>query len=90
MFGWLAAIFGGAIAGLIAKSFVKGEHPGGFWANALIGIVGGIIGRFVALALGIPGQGGPIWNLVIAVFGAVVLLVIYNWFTGAQNKTITE
>ncbi|HET6382102.1 MAG TPA: GlsB/YeaQ/YmgE family stress response membrane protein [Armatimonadota bacterium] len=76
---WLAVIIGGAIAGLIAKSIVPGNEPGGFVVDALIGICGGIVGKFLMPVIGLSAHSGnPLWNLLVAVVGAVIILAFYH------------
>ncbi len=69
----------GLIAGAIAKFIMPGDDPGGLIVTAVIGVVGAVIGGFIASALGfgeVTGFNVP--SMVIAVFGAVVLLVGYR------------
>ena len=49
--GIIAFIILGAIAGAIAKALLPGDDPGGFIVTTLIGIVGAILGGFLAAAL---------------------------------------
>ena len=49
--GIIAFIILGAIAGAIAKALLPGDDPGGFIITTLIGIVGAILGGFLAAAL---------------------------------------
>ena len=49
--GIIAFIILGAIAGAIAKALLPGDDPGGFIITTIIGIVGAIIGGFLAAAL---------------------------------------
>jgi len=89
MGGWIAAIIGGLIAGLIAKAIVPGKEPGGFIIAALIGIVGGVLGNFILSMVNL-GQGdNPIWNLIVAIIGAVILLFIYHALTGNRRAGTT-
>ena len=84
--GWLTVILGGFVAGLIAKALVPGNEPAGFVASALIGIVGGIIGKGVMRVIGFIPQSHPhLWNLAVAVLGAVILLFIYHAVTGRKT-----
>jgi uncharacterized membrane protein YeaQ/YmgE (transglycosylase-associated protein family) len=73
----LAWIVLGLIAGAIAKFIMPGRDPGGFIVTIVIGIVGAVIGGFIGQALGFSGADGLNWHsLVVAVVGAIVLLVI--------------
>jgi uncharacterized membrane protein YeaQ/YmgE (transglycosylase-associated protein family) len=77
--GWFAWIILGGIAGAIAKWIMPGEGPGGFIVTILIGIGGGVIGGYIGTALGLgPVSGLNIPSLLLAIGGAVVLLVIYE------------
>lgn len=70
--GWI--ILGG-IAGWIA-SMMTGESEGCI-TSVVLGIVGALIGGFVFSALGGTGVTGfNLWSLVVAVVGAVILIVI--------------
>lgn len=72
--GWIVI---GLIAGALAKFIMPGRDPGGIIVTILLGIVGAVVGGFIATALGL-GAGGNIWNLIIATLGAVILLWIYR------------
>ena len=49
--GIIAFIVLGLIAGVIAKAIMPGDDPGGIIVTAIIGIVGALLGGFVAAAL---------------------------------------
>jgi uncharacterized membrane protein YeaQ/YmgE (transglycosylase-associated protein family) len=65
----------GLIAGWLAGILVKG---GGFGlvGDLVVGVVGAFIGGFLFSFLGLWPNGGLIGSIVVATFGAVVLLVI--------------
>ena len=73
--GWI--VFG-AVVGIIAKFLMPGRDPGGFVVTILLGIVGALVGGFVGRALGIYREGDPV-SFVMAVIGAIILLVIYRF-----------
>jgi uncharacterized membrane protein YeaQ/YmgE (transglycosylase-associated protein family) len=52
--GWILL---GLLAGIIAKAVLPGDDPGGFIVTTIIGIIGALLGGFIARALGI---GDPI------------------------------
>lgn len=85
---WIAVILGGFLAGVIAKALVAGDEPGGFIVSALIGIVGGVIGKLVMGLFGVA-NGNALWNLIVAVIGAVILLLIYHGITGSRRAGTT-
>ena len=85
--GILAWIILGAIAGVIAKLIMPGRDPGGFIITILLGIAGAVVGGFIASALGFGAAGGfSIGGIIVAVLGAVLLLVIYRVVTGRKNR----
>ena len=82
--GWIAWIILGLIAGWIASKIVNKEGSG-FILDIVLGIVGAIIGGFVFEAFGGVGVTGfNLWSLLVAVIGAIVLLVIYHALFGRR------
>lgn len=80
IFSWI--VFG-LIAGAIAKLLHPGKDPGGFFITIIIGIVGAVVGGFIASALGIGEVDGfNLGSLAIAVLGSVLLLFIYRKVKG--------
>ena len=82
---WLVV---GAIAGYLAGFLVKGDESLGVIGHVALGIVGGLIGGFLAGVL----TGGKdfttginITTIVVAVIGAVILVVGYNLIRGRTN-----
>jgi uncharacterized membrane protein YeaQ/YmgE (transglycosylase-associated protein family) len=79
--GWI--ILGG-LAGWLASHLVRGTGLG-LVGDILVGIVGGVIGGLIISALGGTGVTGfNLWSFVVAVIGAVVLLLIVRLFTGSR------
>ena len=77
--GLISWIVFGLIAGLIAKLIMPGRDPGGCIITVIIGVVGAVLGGFIATALGFGGISGFDWrSLLIAVLGALVLLFIWR------------
>ncbi|MEO8713576.1 MAG: GlsB/YeaQ/YmgE family stress response membrane protein [Acetobacteraceae bacterium] len=82
--GWIAWIILGLIAGFIASKIVNKQGEG-FILDLVLGIVGAIIGGFIFNAFGAAGVTGfNLWSLLVAVIGAVVLLVIYHAIVGRR------
>jgi uncharacterized membrane protein YeaQ/YmgE (transglycosylase-associated protein family) len=76
IFAWI--IFG-LIAGALAKFIMPGDYPGGFIVTTIIGIVGAVIGGFIALQLGWGDVSGfDVRSFVIAIVGALILLFGYR------------
>jgi uncharacterized membrane protein YeaQ/YmgE (transglycosylase-associated protein family) len=49
------------------------------WLNLVIGIVGAVIGGWIVTALGGAGiTGFNLWSLLVAIVGAIVLLVVVH------------
>lgn len=69
----------GLVAGAIAKLLMPGRDPGGCILTIVIGIVGALLGGFLATLLGFGGISGfDFRSLIIAVLGAIVLLAIFK------------
>ena len=49
--GIIAFIILGLLAGIIAKALLPGDDPGGFIITTIIGIVGALLGGFLAAAI---------------------------------------
>jgi uncharacterized membrane protein YeaQ/YmgE (transglycosylase-associated protein family) len=79
--GWILL---GLFAGAIAKLILPGDDPGGIIVTTLIGIAGALVGGFIASALGIGDldEFFDIGTWLIAIGGALLLLVVYRMFTG--------
>jgi uncharacterized membrane protein YeaQ/YmgE (transglycosylase-associated protein family) len=86
--GIIAFIILGLIAGFIAKALMPGDDPGGFIVTAIIGIVGAIIGGFLA---GVLFDAEPldeffdISTWLTAIVGAIILLAIYRMVAGNRR-----
>ena len=83
--GWILL---GIVAGVIAKALLPGNDPGGAIITVVIGIVGALLGGFLARALGL---GDPIDEFfdvstwLAAIIGAMILLVIYRAVAGRRT-----
>jgi uncharacterized membrane protein YeaQ/YmgE (transglycosylase-associated protein family) len=79
--GWIIAIIVGGIAGWLASIVMRRNASMGIFWNIVVGIVGALIGNFLAGALfGIEGtiQTFNLTGFIIAIVGAIVLLAIVN------------
>jgi len=80
--GLVSWVIVGALAGLLAKWVMPGSGPGGFLVTVLLGMAGASIGGFFVGILGGTGATGfNIWSILIATFGAVILLFVYGLIT---------
>ena len=82
----IAWIVLGAIAGLIAGMLVKGDERWGMIGHIVLGIVGALVGGFIANALGFGSgrEGGDVVNLqsiIVAIIGAVIVVFVVNMLT---------
>jgi uncharacterized membrane protein YeaQ/YmgE (transglycosylase-associated protein family) len=69
----------GLIVGLLAKFIMPGKDPGGIIITILIGIAGAFVGGFIGSYLGFGTVTGfNIVSLLLALGGAVLLLIIYR------------
>ena len=73
MFGWIGAIIIGGVAGWLAEKFMR--SPMGLLSNIALGIVGGLLARFIATFAGI-GVVGLIPSLIAATAGACLLIAL--------------
>ena len=79
--GWIIAIIVGGIAGWLASLVMNRDASMGIFWNIVVGIIGALIGNFLAGALfGIEGtiQSFNLTGFIIAIVGAIVLLGIAN------------
>ncbi len=86
--GIIAFIILGLIAGAIAKALLPGDDPGGFIVTAIIGIVGALLGGFIAGALFDADPLDEFFDIstwITAIIGAIVLLLIYRMVAGRRG-----
>lgn len=82
----IAWIVLGLIAGFIASKIVN-KRGEGVLLDIVLGIVGALVGGFVFRAFGMSGVTGfNIYSLLVAIGGAIVVLVIYHAITGARTR----
>jgi uncharacterized membrane protein YeaQ/YmgE (transglycosylase-associated protein family) len=73
--GWIIL---GLIAGFIASKIVN-KTGEGFLLDIVLGIVGAIVGGFLFSLFGASGVTGlNIYSMVVAIVGAIVVLVAYH------------
>jgi uncharacterized membrane protein YeaQ/YmgE (transglycosylase-associated protein family) len=77
--GILSWIILGLIAGALGKWIMPGDDPGGIIVTILIGILGAVVGGFIASLIGFGGVSGfDFRSLIIAIVGALLCLFIYR------------
>ena len=85
--GWIVL---GLIAGAIAKAILPGDDPGGIVVTTIIGIVGALLGGFLAQVLFNRDTVGTFFDLstwLTAIIGAIILLVLYRLVVGRRRVT---
>ena len=84
--GILAWIIFGLIAGAIAKLLMPGRDPGGCIITILLGVAGAFVGGFLYEFF--TGRAAylqfDLGSLVVAVLGAIVILLIYRLVAGRR------
>ena len=88
--GIIAFIILGLIAGAIAKALLPGDDPGGFIVTTIIGVVGALLGGFIAAALFDAHPLDEFFDIstwITAIVGAIVLLLIYRLVTGRRRHS---
>ncbi len=86
MNGILSWIIFGLIAGAIAKFLTPGRDPGGCIITIVIGIVGSLLGGYIATLFGFGGISGfDFRSFVIAIFGSILLLFLWRLVSGRRR-----
>lgn len=84
--GIIAWIVLGLIAGFIA-SWIVNRSGEGFFGDIILGIIGAVIGGFVAQLIGFRGVTGlNVWSILIAIVGAIICLWIYHMVIGTGGR----
>jgi len=74
----------GLVAGWLTGKIMKGGGYG-FFVDIILGIVGGLVGGFIARALGFSPVGGLVYTILIATLGAIVLVFLFRLITGKRG-----
>lgn len=82
----------GAIIGLIARAIMPGKQSMGLGLTIVLGVIGAIVGGFLGGLLGGKGISGvmndpwSIGTILLAVIGALIVMVIYGFATKGSNR----
>ena len=90
--GIIAFIILGALAGMIAKALMPGDDPGGIIITTIIGVVGALLGGFIAGAIFDADPLDEFFDIstwLTAIIGAIVLLWIYRMVAGRDRSATT-
>jgi len=76
----IAWIVFGLIAGIIAKLIMPGRDGGGFILTCILGVVGAVVGGWLATMFNIGGEvtGFNTRSFAVAVVGAIVVLAVFR------------
>ncbi len=91
--GIIAFIVLGLIAGVIAKAIMPGDDPGGFIVTAIIGIVGALLGGFIAGAIFDADPLDEFFDIstwLTAIVGSIILLVIYRLIVSRRDGPVVR
>lgn len=72
----IESIIIGILAGFLAAKITGGEGKG-CWINLLLGLIGGVVGRWLLSTLGISWEPGWLSNIGTATIGAIVVLWLW-------------
>ena len=84
--GWIVL---GLIAGAIAKAIMPGKDPGGLIITIILGIVGALLGGFLASALFDVNPNDGFFDIstwLSAIIGALIVLAIYRAVAGRRTR----
>ena len=73
--GLIVSLIIGGVVGWLASMIMKTHAPMGWIANVIVGVVGSMLGYWIAGALGFAAVGG-IARFIVAIAGAVLLIFI--------------
>jgi uncharacterized membrane protein YeaQ/YmgE (transglycosylase-associated protein family) len=73
--GWIVTIVIGGIIGWLASIVMKTNAQMGIIANILVGVVGSVLGSWLAGVLGVPATSAVV-GYIISIVGAVILIAI--------------
>ncbi len=85
MLGIIGLIIGGAVIGVLARFVMPGRQSVPVWLTIVVGIVGVLIGNWLASLLGVRDTGGIDWiRHILQVVTAIVLLAILGGVMGRR------
>jgi uncharacterized membrane protein YeaQ/YmgE (transglycosylase-associated protein family) len=83
--GWILL---GLVAGVIAKRIMPGSESIGIILTTLLGIVGALLGGFLAMALGLGDPVDEFFDIstwVAAIIGAIIIIFAWNLVSGRRT-----
>jgi uncharacterized membrane protein YeaQ/YmgE (transglycosylase-associated protein family) len=87
----IGLIIAGIIIGALARLFMPGRQAIGMIATIVVGIIGTLVGYWIAAALGVEETNGVDWiRWIISIIVAVVLVAITaSIMSRNNNRTLT-
>ena len=87
--GALSWIILGLIAGALAKAIRPGKDPQGCFVTIFIGVMGAVVGGWIATLLGWGRVNGVnLYSLLIATVGAFIFLAIWSAIDRRRNRDV--
>jgi uncharacterized membrane protein YeaQ/YmgE (transglycosylase-associated protein family) len=84
--GIFGLIIAGAVIGALARLVMPGRQAIGFLVTIILGVLGVLIGYYLAGALGVAATSGIDWlRWIISIIVAVVLIAAYVAITGRRR-----
>ena len=83
--GWIVI---GLIMGAIARAIVPGQQKGGWIVTLILGIVGALLGGFIASAVFNKDVNEEFFDLGtwgFALLGSLIVVFIWSWFTSRKR-----
>ena len=78
----------GLLAGFIASKIVN-KSGEGVLLDIVLGIVGAVVGGYLFQTFGMAGVSGVnLYSILVAVLGAIVVLVVYHAFFGRRSPRL--
>jgi len=80
LLSWMAL---GLVAGFLAKLLMPGRQRGGFLATMILGVIGAMLGGYIAKVVGfLPNADGfSLGGIITATVGALMFLVVHRALT---------
>lgn len=79
----LGILLSGLIVGALARLALPGPQPLGCLGTVAVGVVGSVVGGLLGQALGVR---GPVVSILLAVLGAIVVLLALGSLRGGISR----
>ncbi len=89
--GIIGTLILGLVIGIIAKLINRGPEPGGILGSIIVGVLGALVGSFIATLFDSDLEFPPeeffdltVW--IFSIIGALIVLFIYKLLVGGGNR----